>query len=299
MNTAAIPGRYWQRVSERKMIMAIVNMKDLLAQARRENRGCGSFSVGNMEMVLGAVEAAEHLDTPIIIQIAESRLKHSPLRLMGPMMVEAARRSSVDIAVHLDHAQSLEVMRQALEYGFTSIMMDGSACPFDDNILKTKAALALAERYGAAVEAELGLVGKSEDGTEDFGIRCTNPGDAEVFCMETGVSALAIAIGNAHGNYPVAPRLRFDILEQIHMRTDTPLVLHGGSGITDEDFRKAITKGILKVNIATASFNRLVDHSKRYLDSEGEHDYFKLNGAMVEGVYENVAHHIKVFNMER
>lgn len=279
--------------------MALVNMKDLLEQAKQEKRGCGSFSVGNMEMVLGAVKAAEDLHTPIIIQIAESRLKHSPLRLMGPMMVEAAKKASVDIAVHLDHAQSLDVMKQALDYGFTSVMMDGSTFPFEENISKTKAAIALADRYGAAVEAELGLVGKSEDGSEDFGIRCTDPQDAESFCMETGVAALAVAIGNAHGNYPVAPTLKFDILEQIHMRTDTPLVLHGGSGITDSDFQKAITKGILKVNIATASFNMLVAEAESCMNSDVPHDFFRLNEAMVEGVYRNVSHHINVFNMKQ
>ena len=278
--------------------MALVNMKDLLKQAQKEKRGCGSFSVGNMEMIIGAVKAAEELDTPIIIQIAQSRLKHSPLSLMGPMMVEAARKSAVPVAVHLDHAQSLEVMKEALDYGFTSIMMDGSTSPFDDNIEMTKAAMALAARYGAAVEAELGLVGKSEDGTEDFGIRCTNPSDAEIFCMETAVDALAIAIGNAHGNYPVAPKLKFDVLEQVHRKTKTPLVLHGGSGIADEDFQRAISEGILKVNIATASFNKLTEYSERYLKTDGSHDFFALNEAMAEGVYENVKHHIKVFNME-
>ncbi|MGL5434591.1 MAG: class II fructose-bisphosphate aldolase [Lachnospiraceae bacterium] len=277
--------------------MALADMKKLMLAAQQKGCGCGAFSVGNMEMVIGAVRAAEELKTPIILQIAEVRLKHSPLNLMGPMMVEAARDAEVDIAVHLDHGQSLEVMRQALDYGFTSIMMDGSTLPFEENIACTQAAVTLAARYGAVVEAELGLVGKSEDGSIDHGIRCTDPDDAKLFCKETKTDALAIAIGNAHGNYPTAPTLQFDILEQIHACTDTLLVLHGGSGITDQDFQKAIRKGISKINIATASFGKLVEHSENYLKTDSSHNFFSLNEAMVQGVYENVKHHINVFNI--
>ena len=276
--------------------MALVKMKELLLQAKEENRAVGAFSVGNLEMVKGAVKAAEDLNTPIILQIAEVRLPHSPLSLMGPMMVEAAKKSSVPIAVHLDHGKSLEVLSQALAYGFTSIMMDGSTLPFEENIEKTLQAVELAKKYGATVEAELGLVGGSEDGKTDEGIRCTNPQDAKVFIERTGVDALAVAIGNAHGNYPVAPRLAFDVLEAIDNITSVPLVLHGGTGITPEDFRKAISLGIRKINIATASFDSLTREAINYLDSDGKHDYFGLNEAMVKGVYDNVTQHIRIFN---
>lgn len=279
--------------------MSIVKMKDLLIQAAKENRGCGAFSVGNMEMVKGAVQAAEELGTPIILQIAEVRLKHSPLALMGPMMVQAAREANVDVAVHLDHGQTLETLEKALELGFTSVMFDGSTLPFEENIARTMEAKRLADGYGATVEAELGLVGGSEDGSENHGIRCTNPQDAKVFCEKSGVDALAVAIGNAHGNYPVAPKLAFDVLEEIHNTVDVPLVLHGGSGITDEDFRKAISLGIRKVNIATASFNSLTRNAEEYIRTEGAHNYFSLNEVMVEGVYQNVKHHIEVFNCQK
>lgn len=279
--------------------MSIVRMKDLLEQAKREGRGCGAFSVGNMEMVKGAVQAAEELNTPIILQIAEVRLKHSPLALMGPMMVQAAKEAKVDIAVHLDHGQTVETTKKALELGFTSVMFDGSTYPFEENMAKTNEIAVLARRYGATVEAELGLVGGSEDGSENHGIRCTDPKDAKVFCEKTDIDALAVAIGNAHGNYPVAPTLAFDVLEKIHHTVDIPLVLHGGSGITDADFRKAISLGICKVNIATASFNSLTKKAEKYLTSEGAHNYFTLNEAMVQGVYENVKKHIEVFNCRK
>lgn len=276
--------------------MSLVTMKTLLERAKNEHKGVGAFSVGNMEMVKGAVQAAEELNTPIILQIAEVRLKHSPLELMGPMMVQAAKEAKVDIAVHLDHGLTMETVKKALELGFTSVMFDSSTYPFEENIERTRQVVELAAKYNATVEAELGLVGGSEDGSTDHGIRCTDPDDAKVFCERTGIDALAVAIGNAHGNYPVAPKLAFDVLEKIHEKTEVPLVLHGGSGITDEDFQKAISLGIVKVNIATASFNRLTMRAEEYLQIPEKHNYFSLNEAMVQGTYENVSHHIKVFN---
>ena len=263
--------------------MALVTMKTLLDQARNEKRGVGAFSVGNREMVKGAVQAAEELNTPIILQIAEVRLKHSPLALMGPMMLQAAREAKVDIAVHLDHGLTLGVVEKALNLGYTSVMYDSSTYSFEENISRTKEVVGLAARYGATVEAELGLVGGSEDGSCDHGVHCTNPEDARIFCEQTGIDALAVAIGNAHGNYPIAPKLAFDVLEEIHNKVDVPLVLHGGSGITDEDFQKAISLGIVKVNIATASFNQLTKRAEEYMKTEGKHNFFSLNEAMVLG----------------
>ena len=276
--------------------MALVKMKDLLKRAEEKNIGCGAFSVGNMEMVKGAIRAAEELNTPIILQIAEVRLKNSPLHLMGPMMVQAAKEAKVDVAVHLDHGLTFETVDKALELGFTSVMLDASTLPFEENIARVKAVVEKARKYGATVEAELGLVGGSEDGSCDHGIRCTDPDDAVVYARETGIDALAVAIGNAHGNYPVAPTLAFDVLEKIHEKVDIPLVLHGGSGITDKDFQKAISLGIRKVNIATASFNSLTAHVEKYMESTDKHNFFDLNEAMVQGTYENVKKHILVFN---
>lgn len=276
--------------------MALVKMKDLLKRAEEKNIGCGAFSVGNMEMVKGAIRAAEELNTPIILQIAEVRLKNSPLHLMGPMMVQAAKEAKVDVAVHLDHGLTFETVDKALELGFTSVMLDASTLPFEENIAKVKTVVEKARKYGATVEAELGLVGGSEDGSCDHGIRCTDPDDAVVYARETGIDALAVAIGNAHGNYPVAPTLAFDVLEKIHEKVDIPLVLHGGSGITDKDFQRAISLGIRKVNIATASFNSLTAHVEKYMESTDKHNFFDLNEAMVQGTYENVKRHILVFN---
>lgn len=280
--------------------MALVPMKKLLEKAENEGIAIGAFSVGNMEMVMGAVAAAEELNTPIILQIAECRLKNSPLELMGPMMISAAKNAKVDIAVHLDHGLRIETVQKALEMGFTSVMFDGSTLPLEENIKAVKQVREMADKYGATVEAELGVVGGNEGDGAAHEILCTNPDDAKLFCDETGVDALAVAIGNAHGNYPVLPNLRFDVLDDINKMVDTPLVLHGGTGITDEMFQQAIMLGVRKVNIATASFDNLAKYALDYCKPLEKANYFELSRQESIGVYENVKRHIKVFSfMER
>ena len=280
--------------------MALVPMKKLLEDAEKNNVAVGAFSVGNMEMVMGAIWAAEELNTPIILQIAECRLKNSPLELMGPMMISAAKNSKVEIAVHLDHGLKIETVEKALKMGFTSVMFDGSTLPLEENIKAVKQVREMADQYGATVEAELGVVGGNEGDGAAHEILCTNPEDAKLFCDETGVDALAVAIGNAHGNYPVLPNLRFDVLDDINKMVETPLVLHGGTGITDEMFQQAIMLGVRKVNIATASFDNLAKYAQDYCATKEKANYFELSSKMVEGVYANVKRHIKVFSfMER
>ena len=146
----------------------LVNMKDLLLQAQTEDYAVGSFSIANMEMVRGVIAAAEEANAPIILQIAEVRLNHSPLALIGPLMVAAAKGAKVPVAVHLDHGLTLPTIQQALDLGFTSVMFDGSHLPLDENIAMTKKVIEMAKPYGAAVEAEIGCVGGSEDGSVEL-----------------------------------------------------------------------------------------------------------------------------------
>ena len=153
----------------------LVNMRDLLADARVGGYAVGSFSVANMEMVLGVLQAAEKLRAPVILQIAEVRLRQSPLELIGPLMVAAARQASVPVAVHFDHGKTEKKISQALELGFTSVMFDGSHLPLDENIAETCRIIEMAHPYGAAVEAEIGCVGGSEDGSEEIAMHCTDP----------------------------------------------------------------------------------------------------------------------------
>ena len=212
--------------------MALVKMTELLDAAREKNYAVGSFSIANMEMVKGALKAAEEMHSPMILQIAEVRLTNSPLELIGPLMVSAAKNAKVPVAVHFDHGLTLENIEKALKIGFTSVMIDGSHLSFDENVKITKRVKELADKYGAAIEAEIGQVGGSEDGSEDIKMKVTNVEDAKRFVQETKVDALAVAIGNAHGVYKGTPKLRFDVLENLRENIETPLVLHGGSGIT-------------------------------------------------------------------
>lgn len=276
----------------------LVNMKDLLADAEKGNYAVGSFSVANMEMVLGVIKAAEELNAPIILQIAEVRLKQSPLEVIGPLMVAAAKCAKVPVAVHFDHGKTMEKISQALDIGFTSVMFDGSHLPLDENIAQTNEVIAKARQYGAAVEAEIGCVGGSEDGSEDIAINCTKPEDAVRFENETGVDALAIAIGNAHGNYKSTPKLRFDILEEVERITKTPLVLHGGTGITPDDFVRCSKTGIKKINIATATFDRVEQTVRTAYESGSIGGYYDLQGAEVEGAYQNAKTHILIFGTD-
>lgn len=276
----------------------LVNMRDLLADAEEGNYAVGSFSVANMEMVLGVLKAAKELSAPVILQIAEVRLKQSPLEIIGPLMVAAAENADTPVAVHFDHGNTVEKIGQALDIGFTSVMFDGSHLPLDENIAMTKQIMEMAEDYDAAVEAEIGCVGGSEDGSEDIAINCTKPEDAVRFEKETGVDALAIAIGNAHGNYKDTPKLRFDILQEVEELTDTPLVLHGGTGISPEDFVKCSKTGIKKINIATATFDMVEKTVHECYNDDSIKGYYDLQAAEVEGAYQNAKKHILIFGSD-
>lgn len=276
----------------------LVNMRDLLSDATQGDYAVGSFSVANMEMVLGVLKAAKELNAPVILQIAEVRLKQSPLELIGPLMVAAAENADTPVAVHFDHGKTLEKISLALDLGFTSVMFDGSHLPLDENIAVTKKVISLAREYDAAVEAEIGCVGGSEDGSEDIAVNCTRLEDAVRFESETDIDALAVAIGNAHGNYKSTPKLRFDILEQVEKNTDVPLVLHGGTGITSEDFIRCSHTGIKKINIATATFDTVEKSVRDGYINNSINGYYDLHAAEIEGAYENVKKHILIFGSD-
>ncbi len=276
--------------------MPLVTLKHLLAKAEEKQIATGAFSVGNMEMILGAVRAAEETDTPIILQIAEVRLGTSPLKIIGPMMVAAAKNSSVDICVHFDHGLNYETVEAALEIGFSSVMLDGSVLPYEENVALTKRVVEKAKQYGASVEAELGVVGGNEGEGKAHSIQYTDPLIAENFCKRTGIDALAVAIGNAHGHYKVQPELRLDVLKEIDNVCSYPLVLHGGTGISPESFQECIRNGIRKVNIATASFDAVATTAGSFTKENG--NYFTLSQSMADAVYENVKRHIQIFNMQ-
>jgi fructose-bisphosphate aldolase class II len=275
--------------------MPLVDMRGLLKSALKENYAVGSFSVANMEMVMGVIKAAEELKSPIILQIAEVRLKYSPLELIGPIMVKAAENSKVPVAVHFDHGATIENVKKALDLGFTSVMIDGSHLEIEENIKITNKISSIAKLYNASVEAEIGHVGGSEDGSEEIEIQVTKLESAKKFFENTEIDALAVAIGNAHGVYSGEPNLRFDVLKNLQNNIPIPLVLHGGSGISAEDFKKCATMGIKKINIATATFNSVKESVKELNKKLEDYDYFKLHETEIKAAYENVKKHIEIF----
>lgn len=278
--------------------MPLVKTKELLLKADQGNYAVGAFNVSNMEMIIGAIKAAEELKSPIILQVAEGRLEYAPLELIGPMMVAAAKNAKVDVAVNFDHGMTLENIKTALDLGFTSVMIDGSKLPLNENIELTKKVIEEASKFGAEVEAEVGRVGGSEDNSKAVSILYTDVEDAKRFVKETDVDTLAVAIGNAHGVYKGEPKLNFEVLRNIDKAIEIPLVLHGGTGITPDDFRKCAKTGIRKINIATATFNSVDKHAEELYKNEKETNYFKLNSAQVKGAYDNVYKHIKIFGSE-
>lgn len=280
--------------------MSLVNMKELLKEAKKNRYAIGAFNVANMEMVMAAIKVAEELNTPIIMQIAEVRLNYSPLELIGPMMVAAAKNAKVPVVCHLDHGCTKETILKALEIGFSSVMIDASHLPVEENIKLTNEITEIANKYGASVEAELGIVGGSEGDEGHNEVRYSSLEEIVHFIKSTDIAALAVAIGNAHGVYTTAPKLNFDLLKRIdEALPETPLVLHGGTGITDEDFVKLIGLGICKVNVATASFLSVYNNVKAEFAANNVNSFFDLSSAMVKGAYDNIKRHALVFNSTR
>lgn len=228
----------------------LVNLNDVLIDAQRNKYGVGLFNAVNLEMALGVLSAAEKLRSPVIVGTAEVLLPFAPLENVADILIPMAKRAGIPVVVHYDHGLTFEKCMEALKLGFSSIMYDCSTDEYDENIKKVAELVKIAHCFGATVEAELGHVGDNEgDGSpESF---YTDPRQAADFVSKTSVDALAIAVGTAHGAYKLPPKLDFERIEKIASIIPTPLVLHGGSGLADDDFRKAIACGICKINIFT------------------------------------------------
>ena len=230
----------------------LTTSKEILLKAQAGGYAVGAFNVENMEMVQAVAEAAEELQSPVIMQTTPSTVKYAGLDYYLANVKTAAERASVPIVMHLDHGNSFELAMQALRTGYTSIMIDGSHESFEDNINVSRAVADACHPSKVSVEAELGKVGGKEDdldgGTDN---PYTDPGEAKEFVERTGVDSLAVGIGTAHGIYKGEPKLQFDILSRIRDAVDVPLVLHGTSGVPDEAVKECIKRGICKVNYAT------------------------------------------------
>ena len=227
----------------------LVNLNEVLYDAQKNHYGVGLFNTTDTDMLEAVIEAAERKRSPVIIGTAEILLPYGELALIGPSTIEAAKRASVPVVAHYDHGLTFERCMEALKLGFSSVMFDGSVKSYAQNIEETREIVRIAHAFGATVEGEIGHVGSAENTADKS--RYTTVEEARQYLCDTGVDALAIAIGTAHGAYKTAPQLSFERLREIRSEIDVPLVLHGGSGLSDDDFRQSIANGIAKVNIFT------------------------------------------------
>ena len=238
----------------------LVNLRDIYGIAEQNNMAIAAFNTPSLEAVRAAIDAAEATGYPVIIQHAECHDDITPLDVMGPAMVALAERSTAQVCVHLDHCENLSYMRRALEMGFNGAMFDGSALPYEQNIANSSRAAAMCASFDCGLECELGSLGAREgDILEDgsaapeggSGATYTDPDQALDFVASTGLDILACSFGTVHGLYRGEPQLSFEVLDQIRNRVEIPLVMHGGSGVSDEDYHKAIDAGIRKINYYT------------------------------------------------
>lgn len=283
----------------------LATLNDVMKIAEEKKIAVGSFNTPNLEALQAVIEAAEELDLPVIIQFAQCHEPWIPLAMIGPIMVNVAKKSKVPVCVHLDHGETLEYLQQALDMGFTSIMYDGSTLSYEENLENTKRAVAMATKTGASVEAELGSMGRRESGAgDDSGENddtkiYTDPHQAKVFVEETGIDALACSFGTTHGIYLTQPKLDFDVVKNVRALTEQiPIVMHGGSGVSREDYRKAIEAGTRKVNYFTYMDKSGGNAVAEYVNSvkEGEPLFFSsASMAARDAMKENVKAAMKMF----
>ncbi len=229
----------------------LVTLNDVLPKARDGHYAVGLFNTTDTDMLQAVIEAAEETRSPVIIGTAEVLLPYGELQLIAPAILARAKAASVPVVMHYDHGLTFDRCIEALKLGFSSIMFDGSIHEYSENIAQTREIVKIAHSFGASVEGEIGHVGNADSDDGDDSALYTTPKQALDYIEATGVDALAIAIGTAHGAYKKKPKLDFERLKEIRSATDVPLVLHGGSGLTDLDFQTAIKDGIAKMNIFT------------------------------------------------
>lgn len=250
--------------------MPLVTSKTMLANARKGGYAVGAFNVENMEMVKAVIAAAEELRAPVMLQTTPSTVKYGSLETYAAIVAAEAKKATVPVCLHLDHGSSYELAVAAMEAGYTSVMIDGSHEDFENNIAVTRKVVEVAKEKGIPVEAELGKVGGKEDDLEADADTNTDPVEAKEFAERTGVDSLAIAIGTAHGFYVGTPVLDKERVSEIRELVSVPLVLHGASGLSEEDVKECVARGMCKVNFATELRVAYTDAMKKLLAEKPE-----------------------------
>lgn len=265
----------------------LVSMKAILDDANRHYYGVMAMNSINIEMVRGGIMAAEEEHSPIIIQFGPGQMKnHAHKEEMIPVIKELAERVHVPVALNLDHGSDFHVITDCINAGFTNVMFDGSSLSYEENVKRSAIICALAHGVGCSVEGELGHVGQAANSDDTDTDLYTNPDQAMDFVTRTGVDALAVAIGTAHGAYPKGkiPKLDFERLQLLKETLQMPLVLHGGSGSGEENLKRAVACGINKINVATDAFAAAKKGMMEALEKDPELDYMKLCMAAEESV---------------
>lgn len=273
--------------------MSLAKLDQVLLKAQAGGYAVGAYNFMNMEMVYGILDAAEKTNTPVILQFAQVLEKVGGIDKLGKLAVAAAERAAVPVVVHLDHGQDLEYVKRCVDLGFTGLMIDASSKPFEENVDISAQVAEYGHKFGIPVEAELGHVG--EGSSYDLNsYMYTNPDQAARFVESTGIDALAVAIGNAHGAYKSDPKINFDVLSAVRSQVSIPLVLHGASGISDGDIQKAIAGGITKINI----FTEMTEEIKSELDqlaADNALNLFNVSTAIRTGTQKRAERKIALF----
>jgi fructose-bisphosphate aldolase class II len=280
------------------IVMPLVPVRDLLFDARERGYAVGAFNCNNMEIVQAIVGAAQAERSPVIIQASQGAIKYAGLEYISALGRLAAEKATIPVALHLDHGTSFEQVVQCIRHGFSSVMIDGSKLSFEDNVSLTLEVIKVARAVGVSVEAELGKIGGTEDDitVSEREAALTDPQEAKEFAERTGVDALAVAIGTAHGVYKGKPELDFDRLREISNLIDIPIVLHGSSGVPEEDIRKAVQIGVRKVNIDTDVREAFMEGVKEVLVSSPEEiDPRKVLGPGREKMEERIRLKMRIF----
>ena len=277
----------------------LVNLNGVLRDAQKNKYGVGLFNTTDTDMLEAVISAAEELRSPVIIGTAEVLLPYGELSLIAPALIAAAKRATVPVVVHYDHGLTFDRCMEALRLGFSSVMYDGSADPYEKNVADTAEVVRIAHAFGATVEGEIGHVGSADTCDNDERDMYTRVEEAKAYLSATGVDALAVSIGTAHGAYKSRPKLDFGRLSDIHSAISAPLVLHGGSGLSDEDFREAIACGIRKINIFTdlcaAGIHACRESVERDPLPLDMHTYLGMRNRKVEMMKQAVMEKIRLF----
>ena len=271
----------------------LVNLNEVLKKAQKGKYAVGLFNTTDTDMLQAVIEAAEESNSPVILGTAEVLLPYGELKLIAPSVIAAAKRAKVPVVVHYDHGLTFDRCIEALKLGFSSIMFDGSAKPYEQNIAETREMVKIAHAFGATVEGEIGHVGEAAKEDNLLTDMYTTPEEAKAYLEATGVDALAVAIGSAHGVYKKKPMLNIERLKEIRDMVKVPLVLHGGSGLSDDDFKNTIRNGIAKVNI----FTDLCLAGERAMKDgeEKKFGYLETRNLKVDYIKEAVKHKMALF----